>query len=318
MPDFDIEQSCAFLIHDTARLLRRRFGLSIRDLELTQAKWRVLATLRHAPGVTQSELADRLDIEKAPLGLVLDWLEQAGWITREVDPSDRRARRVYLQERAEPTVALMDERFLAVEANYLRGFEAGEIAQMLECLQVIRDELRKLAPPAPRRHAETPPSPPSTAGEARPETYVSVLFECARLLTRRFDARLAELGFTRNQWLLMNTVYRNEGLRQTEIAEATEIGVAPLGKLIDALQAEGWLERRADPRDRRVNRLFLTRRAHHLLNGMRQRFEQLHAGLERPLGPRRKHLLVSTLGWIRQRLLEEAPQSTEHRRAGAQ
>jgi len=144
-----------------------------------------------------------------------------------------------------------------------------------------------------------------------------VLFECARLLTRRFDARLAEMGFTRNQWLVMNTVYRNEGMRQTEIADATEIGAAPLGKVIDALQAGGWLERRADPRDRRANRLFLTRRAHHLLSGKRQRFEQLHAALLQPLGPRRTQLLVNSLGWIRQRLLEESPQATESRLAGA-
>jgi DNA-binding MarR family transcriptional regulator len=106
-------------------------------------------------------------------------------------------------------------------------------------------------------------------------------------------------------------------MRQTEIAEATEIGAAPLGKVIDALQAGGWLERRADPRDRRANRLFLTRRAHHLLSGKRQRFEQLHAGLLQPLGPRRRQLLVNSLGWIRQRLLEESPQTTESRLAGA-
>ena len=99
MPYPDFEQSCAFLIHDTARLIRRRFGLSIRDLELTQAKWRVLTTLLERPGISQSELAERLDIEKAPLGLALDWLEQAGWIERKADPADRRVRRAALLPR---------------------------------------------------------------------------------------------------------------------------------------------------------------------------------------------------------------------------
>ncbi|MBP6382801.1 MAG: MarR family transcriptional regulator [Pseudomonadales bacterium] len=302
MPYPDFEQSCAFLIHDTARLIRRRFGLSIRDLGLTQAKWRVLTTVLESSGISQSELAERLDIEKAPLGLALDWLEQAGWIERKADPADRRVRRVSLLPKAEPTIALMSERFRAIEVNYLRGFDTEEVAQMLSSLQVIRDALR----------AGT-----VVPASAASETYLSVLFECARLLTRRFDARLAKMGFTRNQWLIMNTVYRNEGLRQTGIAEATGIGAAPLGKVIDALQAGGWMERRADPRDRRANRLFLTRRAHHLLSGMRQRFEQLHAGLLAPLGPRRKQLLVNSLGWIRQRLLEESPQTTEARLAGA-
>ena len=317
MPYPDLEQSCAFLIHDTARLIRRRFGLSIRDLELTQAKWRVLTTLLERPGISQSELAERLDIEKAPLGLALDWLEQAGWIERKADPADRRVRRASLLPSAEPALERMSERFRAIEANYLRGFDAEEVTQMLESLRVIRDTLRAgAATPASATRTATVAAP-TAATTARTETYVSVLFECARLLTRRFDARLAEMGFTRNQWLVMNTVYRNEGMRQTAIADATEIGAAPLGKVIDALQAGGWLERRADPRDRRANRLFLTRRAHHLLSGKRQRFEQLHAALLQPLGPRRTQLLVNSLGWIRQRLLEESPQATESRLAGA-
>lgn len=322
LPDF--EQNCAFLIHDTARLIRRRFGLSIRDLQLTQAKWRVLTALMERPGISQSELAERLDIEKAPLGLALDWLEQAGWIERKADPADRRVRRAALLPKAEPALARMSERFRAIEANYLRGFDAEEVAQMLESLQVIRETLRTAAPtPTSAARTATVATPgtatatDTTTANARTETYVSVLFECARLLTRRFDARLAEMGFTRNQWLVMNTVYRNEGMRQTAIADATEIGAAPLGKVIDALQADGWLERRADLRDRRAKRLFLTRRAHHLLSGKRQRFEQLHAALLQPLGLRRTQLLVNSLGWIRQRLLEESPQTTEPRLAGA-
>jgi len=315
MPAPDLEQSCAFLIHDTARLIRRRLGLSIRDLELTQAQWRVLANLLLTPGCTQSGLAETLDMEKAPLGHVLDRLEQAGWVKREPDPADRRARRVYLLEKAAPTVTLMSERFRAVETNYLRGFDPEEVGEMLASLQIVRDALKSpAAAPATAGAASAPPQ----AAAANGENYMSVLFECARLLTRRFDARLAELGFTRSQWLVMNTVYGSEGLRQSAIAEATGIAVAPLGKIIDALEASGWLERRADARDRRANRLFLTRRAHHLLDGTRQRFEQLHAAIDRPLGPRRKQALVSKLAWIRQRLLEENPQTTESRRAGAQ
>jgi len=304
MAPFELDQSCGFLIHDTARLIRRRLDMALRDLDLTQAKWRVLASLRQVPGIKQSELADRLDIGKAPLGLALEWLEQAGWIRREVDQWDRRARRVYLMEQAEPTLTVMDQRFRAVESNYLRGFDAAEIELLLQCLQVLRDELRRLTGASP--------GPAETA-----ETYVSVLFECARMLIRRFDARLAELGFTRNEWLVLNTVHRHEGLRQTEITDATEIAVAPLGKLVDSLEKGQWLERRADPRDRRAKRLYLTRRAHHVLLSVRQRFEQLHAGLEQPLGPRRKHHLVSSLDWIRQRLLEETLHTLDSRRAGA-
>ena len=301
----ELEQSFAFLIHDTSRLIRRAFDNAIRDLELTQAKWRVLATLRHCPGITQSDIAERLGIAKAPLGLALQWLEQANWIKREPDPDDRRARRVFLLEHAEPTIEMLEQRFRSVESGFLRGFDSSEVQQMLESLQIVRQELRASG------------SAPD-ARDLLPDNYLSVLFECARLLNRRFDARLAELGFTRNQWLALNTVYRREGLSQTEIAEVTALGVAPLGKLLDALQKAHWIERRADPDDRRTNRLYLTRRAHTTLKSTRQRFETLHAELERPLGTIRKQHLVNSLGWIRQRLIEETAYSADTRRIGVQ
>jgi DNA-binding MarR family transcriptional regulator len=301
----DYEQSCALLIHDTARLIRRRFDQAIRDLGLTQARWRVLAALNREPGMTQSELAERLDIEKAPLGLALGWLQQAGWIRRAVDPADRRARRVHLGEKAAPTLAVMEQRFRELEARYLRGFDETEVAELLQSLQAVRALLRQSAGTRI----------PASAGAAS-DTYISVLFECARLLIRRFDSRLAEQGFTRQQWLVLNTIERREGLRQGALAELTDLGAAAIGKLVDALQSAGWVERRVDPEDRRAHQLFLTRRGRHMLASARERFEALHAALERGLDPARYRSLVSRLGWIRQRLLEEAVHIAEARRAG--
>ena len=178
MPAHSFEQNWALLVHDTSRLIRRRFDLAIKDLGLTQAKWRVLATLHRSPGLSQSELAERLDIEKAPLGLALEWLDQAGWIRRETDRADRRARRVYLREQSTPTLKAMEERFRQVEGNYLRGFDEAEVAELLDALQAVRQTLRR---------SDTPVQ---DASLATTDTYLSVLFECARLLIRRFDVRL--------------------------------------------------------------------------------------------------------------------------------
>jgi DNA-binding MarR family transcriptional regulator len=303
MPPDRRAQSWALVVHDTARLIRRRFDVAIRDLGLTQAKWRVLATLSRHPGLRQSELAERLDIEKAPLGLALEWLEQAGWIRRESDPQDRRARRVYLSEQSAPTLALMEERFRGVETQYLRGFDESEVAGLLDSLQALRETLRE-GDPAPER--------PDTG----PETYLSVLFACSRILIRRFDARLAELGFNRAQWMLLNTIDQHEGLRQTTLADLTELGNATIGRTIDGLERNGWVERRVDPTDRRANRLHLSRRGRAMLASTRERFETLHGNLERALGPERHANLLKRLGWIRQRLLEEAAHTAEARRAG--
>ncbi|MDA1076053.1 MAG: MarR family transcriptional regulator, partial [Proteobacteria bacterium] len=49
------------------------------------------------------------------------------------------------------------------------------------------------------------------------------------------------------------------GATQTELADLVGIGRAPLGKVIDRLETENWVERQSDPADRRVNRLYITR-----------------------------------------------------------
>ena len=88
--------------------------------------------------------------------------------------------------------------------------------------------------------------------------------DVARLLRTVFERRVRCLGLTRAQWVVIARIHRNPGLSQTEIADLLEIEKATAGRLIDRMELKGWLERRADPSDRRINRLHLTEQAEHL------------------------------------------------------
>ncbi|HEY8289677.1 MAG TPA: MarR family winged helix-turn-helix transcriptional regulator, partial [Acetobacteraceae bacterium] len=57
-------------------------------------------------------------------------------------------------------------------------------------------------------------------------------------------------------------------LRQTELAEWLEMEPIAVGRVIDRLQAAGFVERRADPRDRRAWRLYVTERARVIVGDM--------------------------------------------------
>lgn len=92
-----------------------------------------------------------------------------------------------------------------------------------------------------------------------------VLSDVARLIRTVFDRRVRDLGLTRAQWLVLTRLYRRPGASQTELADMLEIDRASAGRMIDRMQKNGWVERRADSEDRRINRLYLTadaRRAH--------------------------------------------------------
>ncbi len=92
-----------------------------------------------------------------------------------------------------------------------------------------------------------------------------VLSDVARLIRTVFDRRVRDIGLTRAQWLVLTRLYRRPGASQTELADMLEIDRASAGRMIDRMQKNGWVERRSDDGDRRINRLHLTddaRRAH--------------------------------------------------------
>jgi hypothetical protein len=79
-----------FLLHDVARLLRRRFEQNARGCGLTRSQWQVLACLANNEGINQSGLADVLEIEPITLGHIVDKLQTLRLVERHPDPSDRR------------------------------------------------------------------------------------------------------------------------------------------------------------------------------------------------------------------------------------
>lgn len=87
----------------------------------------------------------------------------------------------------------------------------------------------------------------------------TLLVDTARLQRTVFDRRMRKLGFTRTQWILLRRVDQQPGVSQSDLAEALEVEKATAGRLIDKLAEYGWLERRQDENDRRVNRIYLTR-----------------------------------------------------------
>jgi MarR family transcriptional regulator, transcriptional regulator for hemolysin len=84
------------------------------------------------------------------------------------------------------------------------------------------------------------------------------LHDAARLLRTYSDLRARELNTTRAQWAVLSRLQRCEGAKQSELAEALDIAPITLARLIDKLDAAGMVERRADPKDRRAHRLYLT------------------------------------------------------------
>ena len=80
--------------------------------------------------------------------------------------------------------------------------------------------------------------------------------DMTRLLRRVFDRRAAQLGLTRAQWRALKLVGRTPGLTQVQLAEELDMEPIAVGRVLDRMQAAGFIERRNDPSDRRCWRLY--------------------------------------------------------------
>ena len=137
----NLQRNFGFILHDVARLLRVTYDRRVRDLGLTRSQWWVLTHLYRKDGLTQSELAEVLELEKPSLCRLLDRLEAKGWVRRETDPGDRRAKRIYLTEQVEPPMQVMREIAAGVREDALSGLSADEQDRFVDTLLTIKSNL---------------------------------------------------------------------------------------------------------------------------------------------------------------------------------
>lgn len=140
-----VTPSLAFLMADSARFLRRRFDLAARETGATGTQWRVLLTLSRQPGMTQSVLADLLDVEPITTCRMVDRLEQSGLLERRRDPADRRVWRVYVTDRAVPMIARLQRVAEEMAEETTAGLSAAEQDQLMALLSRVRENLSMLA-----------------------------------------------------------------------------------------------------------------------------------------------------------------------------
>jgi MarR family transcriptional regulator for hemolysin len=102
-----------FLLHDVARLLRRRFEQNARGSGLTRSQWQVLAYL------AQNE----------------------GLIERHPDPSDRRVWLLHLTAAARPKLSQLRKLGDVTRGEALAGVSEADTERLLKTLQALKANL---------------------------------------------------------------------------------------------------------------------------------------------------------------------------------
>jgi MarR family transcriptional regulator, transcriptional regulator for hemolysin len=135
---YDFERSFGYVLFETARLMSKRFDQRAKGLGLTRAQCQVLVHLVRHEGINQAGLAELLELEPISLARCVDRMEQTGWIERRPDPSDRRARLLYMTDKARPLFDRILELGYETRMEALAGLAEDERERLLELLQRVR------------------------------------------------------------------------------------------------------------------------------------------------------------------------------------
>ena len=137
----DLDRDLGFLLHDVARLMRKRFEQNARNLGLTRSQGQVLVTLANNEGIHQGALAEKLDVEPITLTRILDRLEEAGLIERLHYRKDRRVRLLRLTLAAHPLLDDISAIGTLTRGEAMEGVSDEDRARLLDILLRMKANL---------------------------------------------------------------------------------------------------------------------------------------------------------------------------------
>lgn len=134
-------ESAGFLLGDVTRLMRKGFDRRVRDLGLTRPQWRVLVYVLENQGLSQSELARRLELERAPLGQLVRALEGLRLVSRHRSTSDQREWIVVAGDNAPAVLPKLVEAAHWLRGVTFQGIGRDEQIALLRLLDRMRSNL---------------------------------------------------------------------------------------------------------------------------------------------------------------------------------
>ncbi len=128
-------------MHDVSRLRRKVFDEVMRPEGITRSQWWVLAYLSRYDGISQSDLAESLEIGRAALGGLVDRLEAMGLVRRDAHDLDRRAKLVYLTAEGSNVIEHMRVKSDQMSEIILEGLTTEQRHQLADMLDLVKHNL---------------------------------------------------------------------------------------------------------------------------------------------------------------------------------
>lgn len=141
----------------------------------------------------------------------------------------------------------------------------------------------------------------------RPDSVLHDLLYAAKLTRDRLRSVMKVAGLHRGQGYVLMVVAHNEGIMQCDLADAVHVRPATLSATVRRMEDNGIVERRSDPHDERVSRVYLTEKGREIATEARAFARNISQDIEGCLQPAEVMLLRRMLQDIQARFEHHPP-----------
>ncbi|MCD2179688.1 MarR family winged helix-turn-helix transcriptional regulator [Rhizobium sp. C1] len=135
------DQTIGILLHDVARLMRKRFEQRARPVGLTRSQWQTLLLLSKNEGLHQKALAEMQEVEPITLMRLIDKLSERGLVERRKHETDRRIWLLYMTDRGRELLSGMRELGEETRNESLEGIPDEERVRLFQMLETMKTNL---------------------------------------------------------------------------------------------------------------------------------------------------------------------------------
>ena len=126
------------MLHDVAHLIRLRIDEALKPFDLTRVAWLAIGIVVERDRLSQSQLAEALELGSPATGKLVDRLEHRGLVERLADPQDRRTNQLTATAEAKRLLNELEPVAGVIREDVLKGFTAAERHQLARFLFRIK------------------------------------------------------------------------------------------------------------------------------------------------------------------------------------
>src|ERR1700750_536612 len=134
-----VDMNFLFTLGEVQRLVRAYADKEAARFGITRAQWAVLAKVERNEGMTQTELAEQMEMQPITLTRLIDKLCESDWIERRGDENDRRVNRLYLRKAARPLLGKLSGLRSEITTTALDGINPADAHRLVGQLELIKE-----------------------------------------------------------------------------------------------------------------------------------------------------------------------------------